>query len=249
MNHRFALRLIVIVGTLAASPLSATEHFVPEDSQFTRADLPEHATSLAPYHEMVISVLRDAFTDDVRARLIGLPSFTPEYALGIRERNGVYSIFHLQSQAQLWSYENLRMLEELPADYAPGHESEIADAIAEYHSELPGDYHDVQTGARCEVTITPALGARLVELWKKMLLETHYGDTIALGPDGTDYHFSMTADGQLMAGKVWNPPPESKTGAMISITETMRNLCFTGDGNLLAQLEPQIDALEAQLTP
>ncbi len=247
MKYSFALPLLAAL--LTGSPLSATEHFVPEDSQFTRADLPAQATSLAPYHEMVITVLRDAFADDVRARVIGSPSFTPEYALGIRERAGAYSIFHMQSNAQLWSYENLRMLRELPAGYAPGHESEIADAIAEYESELPVDYHQVETVARCEAAISPELGERLLGLWEAMLLETHYGETPSLGPDGTDYHFSMTSHGRLLAGKVWDPVPASKTGAMVSITETMRNLCFTGDTNLVAQLEPQLDALQAQLTP
>jgi len=244
MPLRTACKLVVL---LAATPLAAQEHLVPEDSQFTRADLPPNATLLAPYHDMILTVLKDAFAEDVRARLIAMPSYSPEYALGLKERDGDWSIFHFQSEVQLWSYENLRMLRDIPADLMPSQAGAINDAIAGYEAGLPADYHDVGTGAACETQIPAALGEDLLDLWTALLLGTRYGDIPNLGRDGTDYHFSMTAEHGLMAGKAWEPAPESATGAMVSITETMRNLCFTGDGNLQAQLQPQIESLLARL--
>ena len=231
------------------TPSQANEHLEPEYSQFARAGLPPSATSLRPYHEIVIEVLEGAFDADVRARLIAMPSFTPEYALGIREANGSHKIFHLASRSQLWSYENLKTLREIvDAGGLPGQETNIAEAIAEYESRLPDDYHDVESDY-CEIEIPSELAEDLLAIWERVLLETRYGDQEPVGRDGTDYHFSMSASGVVMAGKVWSPDPQSKTGAMVSITETMKNLCLTGDQNLLAQLEPQISAMQEIFVP
>jgi hypothetical protein len=239
----FLLALALVNGA------QANEHLRPEDSQFTRASLPPGATLLAPYHAMIIDVLAGAFEQDVRARLIAMPSFTPEYALGIRETNGIFKIFHLSSKSQLWSYENLRLLRDLARDnLIPGEAGHIAEAIAQYEAELPDDYHDVET-TYCEFEIPAALGRDILMVWERLLLETRYGDQAALGRDGIDYHFSMRADGMLMGGKVWEPDPESKTGTMVSMTETMKNICDTGDRNLLAQLEPQVADMLVRLTP
>lgn len=246
---RSYLSILGVLAWMLAGSANADEHLQPEDSQFTRASLPPGATLLAPYHEMIINVLAGAFAQDVRARLIAMPSFTPEYALGIKENDGAYKIFHLASEAQLWSYENLRLLHQLADDNVlPSEADHIAEAIAEYEAELPGDYHDVKT-TYCEMEIPAPLGRDLLAVWEKLLLETRYGDQPPLGRDGIDYHFSMTADGMLMGGKVWEPDPNSKTGAMVSITDTMKNLCLTGDRNLLAQLEPQVTDMLGRFAP
>jgi hypothetical protein len=234
---------------ISITPSLANEHLEPEYSQFARAGLPPNATSLAPYHEIVIDVLHGAFEPDVRARLVAMPSFTPEYALGIRQSGGTYKIFLLESKSQLWSYENLKTLHQIEeAGGFPGQDENLAAAIAEYEAELPPDYHDVET-SYCEIEIPPGVADALLKLWENLLGDTRYGDQAPLGPDGTDYHFSMNAKGVVMAGKVWDPDPQSKTGAMVSITDTMRNLCLTGDQNLISQLDPQITALLGQYAP
>lgn len=242
-------RFAALAALILFTPTHANEHLEPEYSQFARAGLPPSATSLRPYHEIVIAVLQGAFDADVRARLIAMPSFTPEYALGIRENQGGYKIFHLASQSQLWSYENLKTLREIQeAGGLPGQDANIAEAIAEYESRLPEDFHDVET-SYCEFEIPPGLAEDLLSVWERLLLETRYGDQAPVGRDGTDYHFSMLANGVVMAGKVWSPDPQSKTGAMVSITETMKNLCLTADQNLLAQLEPQLDTMQDYFAP
>jgi len=239
-----ALAVLILI-----TPGQANEHLEPEYSQFARAGLPQNATSLRPYHEIVIEVLQGAFDADVSARLIAMPSFTPEYALGIRGTEGAYKIFYLESKSQLWSYENLKTLQELTeAGGIPGQEANLAAAIAEYELLLPQDYHDVETDY-CEIGIPSQMAENILDVWEYILAETRYGDREPVGRDGTDYHFSMRANGVIMAGKVWSPNPQSKTGAIVSITESMQNLCLTADQNLLSQLEPQVDALLAEFTP
>jgi hypothetical protein len=246
---RRSLPIFLTIACVLTGAASANEHLRPEDSQFTRASLPPGATLLAPYHEMIITVLAGAFEQDVKARVVVMPSYTPEYALGIKEAGGTYKIFDLASESQLWSYENLRMLHELADDnFLPSESGHIAEAIAEYETILPDDFHDVKTDY-CEIEIPQSLGQDILSVWEKLLLETRYGDQAPLGPDGIDYHFSMRAGGMLMGGKVWEPDPNSKTGAMVSMTETMKNLCQTGDRNLIAQLEPQVSDMLSRFSP
>ena len=226
----------------------AAEHLVPEDNEFTRADLSEGAISLAPYYTMVVTALEGAFAPDVRARVIVMPSFTPEYAVGIKVNEDRYTIFHLGLDAQLWRYETLKSLEEVnPAFLGDSAAEDLNDTIAELRSALPEDFRDVGIEA-CEIEIAPALGSTIMRIWNTMLLQTRYAETGNFGRDGTDYHFSMVGGGQLLAGKVWEPPPDSKTGRLVSIAATMKNLCLTGDTNLIGQLQPQLDALLTQLS-
>lgn len=246
---KYGLPTFLVAASILAGSASANEHLWPEDSQFTRASLPPGATLLAPYHEMIINVLKGAFEEDVKVRLVAMPSFTPEYAVGIRETGDVYKIFHLASGAQLWSYENLRLLHEIADSNAiPSEAEHIAEAIAQYESELPTDYRNVET-TYCEIEISSDLGENIVTIWENLLLRTTYGDRPPLGRDGIDYHFSMRANGRSMAGKVWEPDPQSTTGAMVSMTDSMKNLCLTGDRNLLAQLEPQVAGMLMRFEP
>ena len=244
-------KLLTIAFVLhAAAALAAApddDHLIPEDSDFTRADLPDGATLLGPYYAMVISALKDAFAPDVRARVIAMPSFTPEYAVGIKEDDGAFAIFHLALDAQMWRYDMLRSLREVPPEVLPEDErGRLNEAIGDLQGSLPQDFRDVGV-ARCEIAIDPDLGRALLRIWSGMLLRTHYGNAGRLGPDGTDYHFSMAGDLQYLAGKVWNPPAESETGRFIRLADTMKSLCVTGDRNLLAQLQPQVDRLLVEL--
>jgi len=241
-------RFLTIAFALCAASAMAAEHLVPEDNEFTRADLSEGAISLAPYYTTVVTVLEDAFAPDVRARVIAMPSFTPEYAVGIKVNGDRYTIFHIGLDTQLWHYETLKSLEEVnPALLGDSAAKSLNDTLAELRDNLPADFRDVGTKA-CEFEIAPAIGGTIMAIWNTMLLQTRYAETGNFGRDGTDYHFSMVGGGQLLAGKVWEPPPDSKTGRLVSIAETMKNLCLTGDTNLIGQLQPQLDALSAQLT-
>ena len=106
----FVKRLLLIALTLCAPPALAVEHLVPEANQFTRAALPNGEGSLAPYYDMVISLLGDAYTRDVRARVIAMPSYAPEYVVGLRERDGAFVIFHLSLETNVWRYDMLKSL-------------------------------------------------------------------------------------------------------------------------------------------
>jgi hypothetical protein len=50
---------------------------------------------------------------------------------------------------------------------------------------------------------------------------------------------------QDLAGKVWTPPGDSKTGMLASVAETMKRICVTGDEGLTGELERRVDDLLA----
>jgi hypothetical protein len=241
-------RFLAILFALYAPLAFADEHLVPEDNQFTRAALPNGQGSLAPYYEMVLALMGQAYTPDVRVRVIAMPADSPEYAIGVREKDGAYSIFHLALKTNIWKYETLKDVKDLDlADVARSLGPDIANAIAEMKASVPADFRDVET-VSCETPVDAALGARIVDLWHRMLLRTRFAPSRDLGPAGTDYHFSMRGTGQSLSGKAWEPPPESEAGRFVGITRTMRDVCVTGDARIVEQeLRPKIEALLAQI--
>ena len=240
-------RLLLIALTLSAPLALADEHLVPEANQFTRATLPNGEGSLAPYYDMVLSLLGDSYTRDVRARVIAMPSYAPEYAVGIRERDGAYAIFRLGLDTNVWRYKMLESLKKVnPSVFDESIVQGLDDTIAQLEELLPEDFQDVGV-ERCEIAIEPEFGKDILSVWHTMLLQTRYAPSRNVGQDGTDYHFSMPGSAQYLSGKAWEPPLDSDAGRLVSIAETMKNLCITGDANLLRQLRPQVDDMLARL--
>jgi hypothetical protein len=244
---RAAKRFLLLAVLFCAPPALADEHLVPEDNQFTRAALPNGEGSLAPYYEMVLKVLHDAYTPDVQARVIVMPSYGPEYAVGISEKNGRYTVFQLGLDAQVWRYEMVRGAKNIDTSaFDPSVVKEFQAAIAELEKTLPSKFEDIKV-KRCEIAVPAQLGKNLVGVWKAMLLQTRITPERTVGRDGTDYHFSMPDETQQLSGKAWEPPTESDAGRLVRIVDTMKNLCATEDAGLVAQLQPQVDALQARL--
>ena len=240
-------RFLLIALLFCAPPALADEHLVPEDNQFTRAALPNGEGSLAPYYEMVLKVLKDAYTEDVRARVIVMPSYGPEYAIGISEKNGRYSVFQLALDAQVWRYEMLQGAKSVDtSQFDPSVVKEFQQAIAEMEKSLPKKFEDIGV-KRCEAAVPAPLGKNIVGIWKAMLLQTRSTPERTVGRDGTDYHFSMPDETQQLSGKAWEPPTESIAGGLVRIVDTMKNFCATEDTRLVAQMQTQIDTLRARL--
>ena len=83
------------------------EYLEPEDSLFTGIFMPK-------YFVLVVSALEEAYKEDVRVRVLVFPSFSPEYAVGIRENSEIFTIFRLSLVKQLWGYISLKMMRDEP---------------------------------------------------------------------------------------------------------------------------------------
>jgi hypothetical protein len=232
-------RLLILAALLLASPAVAQRRWQPEDHlEPDRSVLGGSASS--PDYDMLLSdLLRDAYDTGVDVRMVALPSFFPEYVVGLRSfetigagafkrvvRGPPYRIFVLAPEAQLWTYESIAALKrgQEKAFDKNGNSRQQA-AIAELQSKVPADPHDLKIG-HCEADISGVLGDRIVALWGRMLLSTRYSARYSGGADGVTYHFSaFVPKAGMLAGQVWSPARDSATGTLVSLADRMRAVC------------------------
>jgi tetratricopeptide (TPR) repeat protein len=227
------------------------EFLEPEDSIFSG----EFYSYQAKYYSMVYTALKEAYKRDVRVRVLVLPSFSPEYAVGIRENSGTFTIFRLSPVKQLWRY---KILEDLKAGrggkvvetYIEGDKKRrkvisAEERIAKIEAEYPKDFRDVEI-KRCEVQINSDLAKSIIEIWEKMLLQTRYVKKNGLGLDGATYHFSMLSMSAMnvLAGKTWSPSAKSKTGKLVKISYWMEKMCMTDNNKLEKELKNHVEELK-----
>ena len=247
MRTILALPILVLAASLTAGAVAADDHLVPEDNQFTRAALPNGQGSLAPYYGKVLELLGGAYAREVRARVIVMPSYGTEHAIGIAQNGDAYEMFHLSLAANIWRYEMLQQAKAVDVTRLPaGPAQDMQRIIAEMQRGIPDDYHDI-TVTDCRAPLPPALARQVIESWEKLLLRTRYTPARQVGRDGTDYHFSMPNETQQLAGKAWDPPPDSDIGRLVAITANMKAWCAARDETVLAQMQTQARNLVARL--
>ena len=200
---------------LLSSFLGATEHLEPEDSRFSGIPI------LDEYNWTVITAFDVNYDFDVKAKVIVMPSFHPEYALGIKKINNDYTVFHYVAEMSYWGYTSLKMMKsEVIQVVEDGELQRDIEGIKKIESTYPGDFRDIKIN-RCEASLTPALAIDIIELWNHMLLKTTYAPEYSGGPDGVTYHFSNNS----MAGQTWSPNPKSEPGKLVDIVRGMISYC------------------------
>jgi hypothetical protein len=238
--------LLILAAALLANPAAAQsriplaeDHLKPENSVLGDTAI------FSDYDTLVRDLLHDAYDMGVDVRMVALPSFFPEYAVGLRSfetrgtgpfktiaRGAPYRIFVLAPEAQIWTYESIAMLkrgEEQVGTWSDKNgDSQQAmqkKEIAKLEAKMPANPHDLKID-RCEADISGVLGDRIVEVWRKMVLATHYPakyDTIL---DGEFYHFSMVSPkAGPISGQTHSPYRDSATGTLVTLADTMRAVC------------------------
>lgn len=222
----------------------ASDHLEPEDSTFS-SDFSNE------YHNQVVTYFRSGFDDKVILRSIVLPSFEPEYMVGIKKVDAGYSVFYDRPEVQLWAYDyvfNLKQkeLEEIKSEYPAEYEEKLNKLKQQYPKNILDAKH-----VSCEKPIDKNLAKDIHFIWIEMLLKTKYSRESHLGRDGVTYHFSginylfeqeqddlkvlMRFNG-VYAGKVWSPEPKFKTGKLVEISDLMVDYCLKDDGGKLEKL-------------
>jgi hypothetical protein len=199
----------------------ASETLEPEDSAFS-------GVFLEDYTKMVLDFFREIYGKDILLRMVAFPSFHPEFAVGIRESAGVYSVLRLAPRKQLWAYKTKQLMEtgQITHVSESGHVKTNED-IERINNEYPSDYREVPID-KCSAPLDESIARGLRDVWSLMLLETRYSPDPRLGLDGADYHFSMrvTQYGGIYAGKIWSPPEESKPGRLVAIGNSLADYCM-----------------------
>jgi hypothetical protein len=196
--------------------LSATEHLEPEESRFTRMPFLEN------YYQTVISALEVTYKPDIKVKAIVLPSFRPEYAVGIKKNNGIYHVFHKQPSLSYWGYTSLELMkQENIKVIKDGKSQRDLKGIQRIESRYPKNFRDIKINT-CERTLEETLAIKIIAAWEIMLLQTSYTLESTGGLDGTTYHFSNNR----MAGQTWSPSARTKPGKLVAITDSLIKYCL-----------------------
>jgi hypothetical protein len=239
--------LLLIRPTMAQSPPRAEDHLEPE------ASILGGDAFMSGYESLVQRTLKDAYGSDVVVRMVALPSFAPEYAVGLASKAQAgkaapYRIIAANPAVSMWTYVSIAMLKNGGVKIL-GDQNQKAqrEEIARLEASVPRDPDDMKVN-HCQADIADALAGRIVDVWRKMLLHTRYSVHNGNGLDGTTYHFGIAAPGTgQLAGKVWSPERETATGAFVQLADTMRAICQKENGASEAQLEKLVAELEQRL--
>ncbi|WP_444942389.1 hypothetical protein [Microbulbifer sp. ZKSA004] len=236
------MKLRIFIIWFISSTAFASEHLEPEDSQFSRE-------LFGGYTHLVLSYLGSAYEEDVIVRLIGFPSFSPEYVLGIKQNDKENYIFFESPKMQLWGYQMMPLMEEGSVKVMNDEGEFVKDeaGLKELESQYPKSPQEIPR-IRCKKEIRQELADKIQYVWQEMLYETRYPRDFSMGADGQTYHFSAKMFGNLnYAGKVWSPSPESKTGKLVRISDLMVDYCLEGKRRIRKELEKKVSTFKVEL--
>jgi hypothetical protein len=189
VSIRVAL-LLACLGLATSASAQRSTHLVPEVGPL--AELREYDV-----------ILSEAFAlpfpeQNVVARVVLVPSFRPEAAVGIREEGDGYEVFLARPDSSLWS---------------SGH---VGDAwSAEAARTVAVVWHFVPLADQT----AEAVGAA----WERAILDARYPDDVVIGFDGVTAHFSRWVWGRgMIAAKTWSPNAESLPGALLDLGHNLR---------------------------
>jgi hypothetical protein len=253
MRKRAALAAIFVLFASSAPaqmPQRAEDHLEPDHA------ILEGPSFSDSYENDLRDKFKEAYERGVVLRMIALPSFIPEFAVGLRGSSSTYGlisapyhIFTLTPAASIWTYQTINSLKlglgNMPARDKMRKVQE--QQIAKEQASVPSDIRDLAVH-RCETDISDSLGSRIITVWSKMLLRTHYSSRYTAGADGATYHFSMFLRGSGdMNGHVWLPRRDSATGNLVALADAMRVVCKKKVGADEASLEKLTTELEQRL--
>jgi hypothetical protein len=177
------------------------------------------------YQADIRSAFREAFAGDVRARVVFLPSFALEEAIGLRERNGTYELFALAATQQIWGYSTARMLRSGEEGLTDDDGKNLGPAeAARIDANLPPKPEDLPL-QRCAVALDAAPAEAILGAWRVMLDQVQPTDGPELGLDGNTYIFAMPAPGGERSGEAWSPRKGSHVYRLTELATAMRSYC------------------------
>jgi hypothetical protein len=252
-------RLVILAVALLIHPAAAQQESwqQPEDHLEPEGSVLGGSASSLDYDIMLRDLLHDAYDSSVVLRMVGLPPFTPEYAVGLRSlkpfgEGAPYRIFVLTPNAQIWTYHNIAALKSGDVRVVSDTNNAARDKqIAELQSSVPANPRDLKIG-HCEIALSEALGNRIASVWRKMLMNTRYAAQFAGGSDGIGLHFSMFVRGRgTLAGELVASRRNSATGTLAALANAMRDVCekkATGANleNLTSELEQRLQKGEGR---
>lgn len=204
------------------------------------AETPKYDFEIA-YQKNIQTVLNEAYADDVIVRMIGEPSFFPEYAVGLRKTVAGIFIFGVRSKIQIWAFQSRdQELKDARACDTAKHPDCVG--YRKYLEAMPADIHDIGV-ERCEISVPSEVATHIENAWRLSLATAGEGGDDRVGVDGEFYYFAMNDSGRYLGGKVWTPDANSLPGMLVTLGLDMQNLC-TGKNNLtITKIDGEASAL------
>jgi hypothetical protein len=233
-THHAIIALLIVFAQSA----SAQDHLIPDRGFFVRTD---------HYRLKVRDVLARAFEEDVTSKGIVLPSFEPEYAVGLRKTREGVEAFVLKASSSIWDVEFLKSIEEGRVSLMDENGKRIPPERLEqndYYQELKkstlSDHRKIKTDRKAR-PIPASLAAKIHGIWNEMLLAVKRPPkTSGVDLDGVTYCFSAAVPGKgQLNGMVWSPSSDSKTGHLVALTEALAEYA-SGKADL-ARLTEQVE--------
>ena len=230
-----ALALVVLAARAALSQ----DHLIPDVGVLVDPDV---------YHQKIRHVFGQAFDKDVTLRVVVLPSFKNEYAVGVRIKDEAAEVFLLEPSSSIWDTELVRLSKAghiRTFSLKGGKEIPLDDDedFKELKRKTPADYRTIKANRKAR-PIPRDLADRLQKLWGDMLLGVKHPAEPINGDDGVTYHFSAWLLGRGdLSGQVWSPDEDSKTGRLTALVEELA--AYVKEGASLDKLKSRLDKVAA----
>jgi len=151
----------------------------------------------------------------------------------------------LRPSDQLWQYTVLQLMKQQQITSTDGKGSDTTQAeIDRLERSLPRDPRDLAI-ERCEIPVTDATAARILDAWQMMLSSS--APSAIMGLDGELYHFALATQDRLLTGQTWSPDADTNPGRLVAIAMAMRDACTTLSAAHLSAIPGLADAIRAHL--
>jgi hypothetical protein len=199
-------------------------------------------------------VMKDAYSPNVLIRMVTIPSFIPENAVGLVTtrpygKGPPYRIFAVMPSKSLWiSLQHYQSFQNMKRGNGKIFNRDGVDITA---AELkrrefspPHNPADIPV-KRCQIDIDNSLAQRITRLWLKVLSGTRYPRVEA--SDAPTFHFAYTGPAGAFAGRSGSPGPDNIIPSLVSIADSMRDLCMSNTAQDHDQLIKATADLENKL--
>ena len=209
--------LSLALVAISASALRAQEHLIPDTDVFTDPD---------EYKIKMRHIFAQAFEAGVTLRVLVTPSFsTKEHVAGLLETDKAVEVFVLEPSLRIWDTELLKMYEsgEIGTVTKDGKEIPLEQNVAyqKLKKTTPADYRAIKAKRQAR-PIPKEVAGEIKSLWEEMLLNVRHPSKPDGGKDGVTYDFSAWIAGWGdLSGHIWSPKPESKTGRLTKLADTL----------------------------
>jgi len=149
---------------------------------------------LAEYESRVEAISRAAMPGDVEFWVVVIPSFQPEWSVGVSADNGHFLLTHVAFQPSLWGSSLVQSgPNTFDHDFSKPH---------------------IQTKART-ANISAGLHEALRAEWDRSIAGTR--STEGIGLDGVTFKFQLSG----RCGSAWSPSPETRNGKLVDLVTAL----------------------------